>query len=127
MVDYDDMTSYGNSRLHIPPLRCADGPHGVRWGEGSTAFPVPLAIAASWNPSLMYDMGVYMARELKATVEMSAWVLVLIYVGIREPAGAMKVMGEDPYLVGKMATAAVKLQSEKVVSTPKHYACIILR
>ena len=124
MVDYDDMTSYGNSRLHIPPLRCADGPHGVRWGEGSTAFPVPLAIAASWNPSLMYDMGVYMARELKGhgrDVSLGPCLNIC-----RDPRAGRSYegYGEDPYLVGKMATAAVKgLQSEKVVSTPKHYAC----
>jgi beta-glucosidase len=124
IVDFDDMTSYDNVRLHIPPLRCADGPHGVRWGEGSTAFPVPLAIAASWNPSLMYDMGVYMARELKGhgrDVSLGPCLNIC-----RDPRAGRSYegYGEDPYLVGKMATAAVKgLQSEKVISTPKHYAC----
>jgi beta-glucosidase len=124
IVDFDDMTSYDNIRLHIPPLRCADGPHGVRWGEGSTAFPVPLAIAASWNPSLMYDMGVYMARELKGhgrDVSLGPCLNIC-----RDPRAGRSYegYGEDPYLVGKMATAAVKgLQSEKVISTPKHYAC----
>jgi beta-glucosidase len=124
IVGYDDMTSYGNFRLKIPPLKCADGPHGVRWGEGSTAFPVPIAIAASWNPSLMYEMGIYMAKELKGhgrDVSLGPCLNIC-----RDPRAGRSYegYGEDPYLVGKMATAAVKgLQSEKVISTPKHYAC----
>jgi beta-glucosidase len=124
IVDYDDMTSYGNFRLKIPTLKCADGPHGVRWGEGSTAFPVPIAIAASWNPSLSYDMGVYIAKELKGhgrDVSLGPCLNIC-----RDPRAGRSYegYGEDPYLVGKMATAAVKgLQSEKAISTPKHYAC----
>ena len=124
ILDYDDMTSYGNVRLNIPPLKCADGPHGVRWGEGSSAFPAPIAIAASWNPSLMYEMGVYIARELKGH---GRDVILGPCLNIcRDPRAGRSYegYGEDPYLVGKMAVAAVKgLQSEKVISTPKHYTC----
>ena len=63
--DCDKMASNSNSRLGIPSLQCADGPHGVRWGK-ATAFPVSIAIASSWEPELMERVGIAIAKEMKA-------------------------------------------------------------
>ena len=43
----------------------ADGPHGVRDGQ-ATAFPVGIAMAASWDTSLARRIGVAMGKEFRA-------------------------------------------------------------
>jgi len=53
-----------NSRLGIPELRMSDGPVGVRWNE-STAFPAGIAMAATWNPEKIYEVGRAIGREVK--------------------------------------------------------------
>jgi len=41
-----------------------DGPLGVRWGK-STAFPSGICLAATWNPTLAYNVGAAIGREVK--------------------------------------------------------------
>ena len=45
-----------NARLHIPGFIMSDGPHGVRDGM-ATAFPVGMAMAATWDPALTKEIG----------------------------------------------------------------------
>ena len=109
-------------RLGIPVLRMTDGPNGVRWGQ-STAFPVGVCIAATWDTSLVYELGQALARETKAN---GRNVLLGPCVNIhRDPhAGRnFESYGEDPYLAARTAVAWVKgLQSEQVIATTKHFA-----
>jgi len=65
------MESQANERLGIPAIKMADGPMGVRAWTGnsavtnaanavritSTAFPVGLAMAATWDPDLLAQQG----------------------------------------------------------------------
>jgi beta-glucosidase len=51
-------------RLDVPELRMTDGPVGARWDK-STAFPVSIAMAATWNPSLVKGIGSAIGRETK--------------------------------------------------------------
>ena len=46
-------------RLGIPSLSVTDGPTGVRSNEGrpATIFPVGIAMAATWNPELAFEVG----------------------------------------------------------------------
>ena len=108
-------------RLGIPAFRMTDGPNGVRWGK-STAFPVGVCIAATWDPALVYQLGQALGRETKAQ---GRNVLLGPCVNIhRDPhAGRnFESFGEDPFLSGQMAMAYVKgVQSEKVVATTKHF------
>ena len=121
-----DTTSFDSkplSRLGIPALRMTDGPNGVRWGK-STAFPVGVCIAATWDTDLVYELGQALGRETKARERN---VLLGPCVNIHRDAHAgrnFESYGEDPYLAGRIAVAWVKgLQSEKVVATTKHFAC----
>src|SRR5438094_9126665 len=49
----DNMWMHGAAELGMPTIKLSDGPTGVRvWGP-STAYPVGIALAASWNPDLI--------------------------------------------------------------------------
>ncbi len=110
-------------RLGIPPLNMTDGPVGVRWKE-SSAFPVSIMMAASWDPALIQQLGKDLGQEAKAK---GRHMLLGPCVNIhRQPFGGrnFESFGEDPYLAARMATAYVRgVQEEKVVATTKHYAC----
>ena len=64
----------GVERLGIPEIMVTDGPHGLRKAapEGdfklensipATCFPPAVTSACSWNPELLYEMGVALAEE----------------------------------------------------------------
>ena len=59
-------------RLGLPKLRVTDGPNGARGGGSlvggvkSAAFPVGIAIGASWNPELAREIGAALAQEVKS-------------------------------------------------------------
>jgi beta-glucosidase len=114
----------GISRLGIPGLAMADSSGGVNVANSnSTALPAPVALAASWDPTLANSYGARIATELR----------VLGYgeglgggVNLtREPRDGrtFEYMGEDPVLTGTMSAArSTGTQSEKVIATIKHYA-----
>lgn len=110
-----------NKRLSIPALKMSDGPAGVRWGK-STAFPAPVAMAATWDPALIEKIGGAMAEELRAK---GRNVLLAPCVNIhRIPLGGrnFESYGEDPFLAGKIAEGFIRgLQGKKVIACVKHY------
>lgn len=110
-------------RLGIPAMNMTDGPVGVRW-DRSTAFPVGIAMAATWDTALIRKVGWALAREAKAKKRN---VLLGPCVNIaRVPQGGrnFESFGEDPYLTSRITVAYVNgVQSEHVIATTKHYAC----
>lgn len=110
------------ARLGIPELRMTDGPVGVRWGE-STAFPVSIAMAATWNPQLTNGIGSAIGRETKGHAR---HVILGPCVNIaRLPMGGrnFESFGEDPFLATRMAVQYIKgVQKENVAATVKHFA-----
>ena len=56
-------TSNGIERLGIPTVYYSDGPMGVRSGQG-TAFPAPIALAATWDPDIAQRYGAAVATVL---------------------------------------------------------------
>ena len=110
-------------RLGIPALRMTDGPNGVRWGK-STAFPVGVCLASTWDTSLVYQMAQALGRETKAQ---GRNVLLGPCVNIhRDPRAGrnFESYGEDPYLAARTAVSYIKgLQSENIIATVKHFAC----
>src|SRR5215831_17356495 len=52
-------------RLGIPALHMTDGPAGVRSGQ-STSFPSGVALAATFDPDIVYRVGQAIAQEAKA-------------------------------------------------------------
>jgi beta-glucosidase len=110
-------------RLGIPALKMVDGPAGVRMGQ-ATAFPAPVALAATWNTELAESVGRAIAQETKAK---GGNVLLAPCVNIhRTPFGGrnFESFGEDPYLASRLAVAYVRgVQGARVIATVKHFAC----
>ncbi|WP_254271570.1 glycoside hydrolase family 3 C-terminal domain-containing protein [Haloarcula marina] len=112
----------GVERLDVPGMGMADGPTGARLGDPTTAFPHPIAVAATFDPELPARQGEAIAREVK-----DGDVQILLGPSMdtfRVPLHARggETYGEDPYLSAQMAreyTSAV--QSEGVVATLKHF------
>ena len=91
------------SRLKIPLLIGYDVIHGFR-----TVFPVPLAMAASWDPALVERAQTIAAREARAVG--IRWTFAPM-VDIARDARWGRIVegaGEDPYLGSKMSAAQVR-------------------
>ncbi|NKE37064.1 glycosyl hydrolase [Natronococcus sp. JC468] len=113
----------GVDRLGIPPLRMADGPLGVRIpNESATAFPAPMALAATFDADLASEHGEALGRETRGKGQD-----VLLAPGanlVRVPHNGrnFEYFAEDPVLSASLAGAVVAgIQSQDVVATPKHY------
>jgi len=111
------------SRLRIPIVFGLDVIHGFR-----TTFPVPLALASTWDPSLVEQTARIAAREASATgVRWTFSPMVDIARDARW--GRMtEGAGEDPYLGSVMAVAYVRGYQgtrldapDSVAATAKHY------
>jgi beta-glucosidase len=111
------------SRLHIPILFAYDVIHGYR-----TVFPVPLAMAASWDPSVEEQAQRYAGQDaLAAGIRWTFTPMVDIARDSRW--GRMtEGAGEDPYLGAAMARAQVRgfqgetIGQESVLACVKHFA-----
>jgi beta-glucosidase len=105
------------SRLHIPLLFGQDVIHGHR-----TTFPIPLAIAASWDPSAAELVARTGATEARA--DGIAWVFSPMVDIARDPRWGRIVesSGEDPYLCSVMARAWVKGYQQDDLSKPDSVA-----
>jgi beta-glucosidase len=91
------------SRLKIPLLFGFDVIHGFR-----TVFPVPLAMASSWDPALVERAQTIAAREARAAGV--RWTFAPMVDIARDPRWGRIVegAGEDPYLGAKMSAAQVR-------------------
>ena len=116
-------------RLGIPSIKVSDGPNGVRgeaWAgdQTSACFPVGVALAATWNPDLMHEVGVALGVE---AYDKDVQVLLAPTVNIhRSPLAGrnFETYSEDPYLSARIAIAYIKgLQSQNVGASIKHYVC----
>jgi beta-glucosidase len=119
----------GVPRLGVPALQESDAslgvtnPLGVRPGDGATALPSGLAQAATFNTRLIYEGGAVVGREARAkgfNVQLAGGVNLA-----RDPRNGrnFEYLGEDPWLAGSLAGAAIKgIQDQGVVSTIKHFA-----
>ncbi|WP_066413720.1 beta-glucosidase [Halorubrum aethiopicum] len=113
----------GVDRLEVPPLTLVDGPLGVRIpGESATAFPAPIALAATFDADLAREHGAALGRETRA-----AGADALLAPGtnlIRVPQGGrnFEYFAEDPVLSAATAAGVVEgIESADVIATPKHY------
>lgn len=105
----------------IPLLFGFDVIHGLR-----TIFPVPIALAASWDMETIEATQAVAAREARSVgIHWSFAPMVDI---ARDPRWGRIVegAGEDPYLGSRAAAAAVRgfqgrLGNENVLSGPKHF------
>jgi beta-glucosidase len=133
-ADYWSTASFPAAGLRS--LRLADGPHGLRiqddenpdhLGLGrslpATCFPPAVALASSWDPALVREVGQALGREAR-----SHGVDVVLGPGMnikRSPLCGrnFEYFSEDPLLSGLLAAAMVDgLQSEGVAACLKHFA-----
>jgi beta-glucosidase len=113
-----------HSRLHIPILFAYDTIHGYR-----TIFPIPLATASSFDPTVASDDHRIGAFE-SAAVGIKQIYSPMVDVSHEPRWGRISEGGgEDPYLGSVMAAARVKAAQgsdysapDKVVTSVKHYA-----
>jgi beta-glucosidase len=119
----------------IPGVTLEDGPHGVRHQTGhadhlgispsepATCFPPATALAQTWDPTLIEQVGEALAAEAR-----HYGVDVLLGPGVnikRDPRCGrnFEYFSEDPYLSGRLATSWVHgLQGGGVGASLKHFA-----
>jgi beta-glucosidase len=117
------------TRLGIPLLLADDGIHGHSFWAGATIFPTQLAMACSWDLSLLEEAARVTAREMRATGVRWTFSPVLCLARDLRWGRVGETFGEDPFLVGELASAMVRGYQGKglgdpdaVLATAKHYA-----
>ncbi len=103
------------TRLKIPLLFGLDVIHGFR-----TIFPMPLALAASWDPALVERVQSVAAKEARAAG--IAWTFAPMLDIARDPRWGRLIEGpgEDPYLGAAFARAQVRGFQGDDLSSPEH-------
>jgi beta-glucosidase len=118
-----------NTRLGIPALTHEEALHGLVAPRG-TNFPIPIALASTWDPALLEKvMGV---AALEARARGTHLVLSPVLDLARDPRWGRteETYGEDPFLVARLGVAAIRgyqgtsqaLARDKVFATAKHFA-----
>jgi beta-glucosidase len=118
-----------HTRLGIPVMTHEEALHGLAAPQ-ATNFPVPIALASTWNPELLER--VMSAAALEARARGTHQVLSPVLDLARDPRWGRteETYGEDPYLVARLGVAAVRgyqgrserLAPDKVFATVKHFA-----
>lgn len=112
------------NRHGIPVMFGFDVIHGLR-----TIFPVPIAMAASWDPEAIEQGQAVAAREARAVG--IHWAFAPMVDIARDPRWGRIVegAGEDPYLASAVAIAQVRgFQGDapgspgRIIAGPKHFA-----
>ena len=109
--------------VNYPQLCLQDGPLGIRFGTGTTAFTPGIQAASTWDIELMRQRGAYLGAEAKGCG---------VHVLLGPAAGALgkiphggrnwEGFGVDPYLAGiAMAETIEGIQSSGVQACAKHY------
>ncbi|MHA7179926.1 beta-glucosidase [Arthrobacter sp. MDB2-24] len=128
----DPATTSFSGVAYEPQLPCTprvvytDGPDGVRFTQGVTAFPAPIALGASWNRDLVYEKSAAQGSEA-----FDKGKNVVLGPGIasgRTPLSGRtaEYFGEDSLLSGSLAGAAIRGIEEgnpgkPVLSNVKHF------
>ena len=112
------------TRLGIPVMSHEECLNGLL-AQGATLFPAALAYGASFNPGLVERVGKAIGEEARAVGAVQVLAPVLDVARDARWGRTEETFGEDPYLVGLMATGYVRgIQGDKrdLLATLKHYA-----
>lgn len=118
----NDFYTQAIQRLGIPQFRMSDGPLGVHDYGATTAYPAPIALAASWDAELARRVGESMGKDARAR-----GVHFILAPGLniyRAPMNGrnFEYLGEDPYLASRFVVALIEgIQSQGVIATAKHF------
>lgn len=116
------------TRLSIPLIFGIDAVHGHCFHDGATVFPSQLAMSCSWNPELVEEVARITAREVIYTG--FHWTFSPVLCIGRDPRWGRinETFGEDPFLIGVLASAMVRgyqgnslSDPESILACPKHF------
>ncbi|MFI1239824.1 beta-glucosidase H [Nocardia salmonicida] len=117
----------GDPAIGLAQMPVSDGPSGVRgenWDERdpSVSLPSGTAIAATWDPDLLTEIGALIAAEARRK---DVYAVLGPTMNLhRSPLGGrhFECFSEDPLLTAEMAAAYVRsVQAHGVSACPKHY------
>jgi beta-glucosidase len=120
-INEDTRKSIAANRWGIPVLQNGEALHGAQWGN-ATCFPQSIAMAATFDDSLYFNVGKVVAEELRAVGVRQVFAPVINI--SRDPRWGRteETYGEDVYLTSRMGVAYVKaLEQGGVIATLKHY------
>ncbi len=116
------------TRLGIPAIIHEESLHGQQ-AKNATHFPSQLALSSSWNEALFAEIYAAVAKEVRSRGGQQ--VLAPVVDIARDPRWGRteETLGEDPYLVARLATAAIKayqgpgpqIGKDNVAATIKHF------
>jgi beta-glucosidase len=116
-------------RLGIPALTMTDGPAGIRIpyqrvnGGRATQLPAPIALAASWDPTLAEAQGDLLGAEAFATGHNVLLGPTLDLARTPLAGRVFEGFGEDPLLGARLAVPFVRgIQQHPVMADAKHFA-----
>ena len=99
-----------------------DGPAGVRFSTGTQSWQASINTAATFNKTLMYEVGKAQGKEFRNKgINVALGPAMNIQ---RNPQGGRiwECYGDDPFLSGVAATQIIKgIQSNGVIACAKHY------
>ncbi|MCW4385201.1 glycoside hydrolase family 3 C-terminal domain-containing protein [Salinibacterium sp. SYSU T00001] len=109
------------SRLGIPAIAHEECLAGfAAWG--ATAYPVPLSWGATFDPDLVHRMARRIGEDMRSVGVHQGLAPVLDVVRDARWGRVEETIGEDPHLVGTIATSYVQgLESAGIVATLKHF------
>lgn len=117
------------TRLRIPLIVAEDCIHGHSFWEGATIYPTQLGMAATWDPELVERVARATAVEVAATGIHWTFSPVLCIARDLRWGRTGETFGEDPFLIGELASAMVRgyqgdgLSDETaILATAKHFA-----
>ncbi|KQM16248.1 beta-D-glucosideglucohydrolase [Plantibacter sp. Leaf1] len=117
------------TRLQIPLIVGEDCIHGHSFHLGATIFPTQLAMAASWDAGLLERVARATAVEVAATGVHWTFSPVLCIARDLRWGRVGETFGEDPFLIGELASAMVRgyqgdglTDPTAILATAKHFA-----
>lgn len=117
------------TRLRIPLLVAEDCIHGHSFWQGATIYPTQLGMAATWDPSLVERVARATAAEVAATGIHWTFSPVLCIARDLRWGRVNETFGEDPFLIGELASAMVRGYQgtglddpHAILATAKHFA-----
>ncbi|WP_115787194.1 beta-glucosidase [Arthrobacter silvisoli] len=111
-----------SSRLGIPAIAHEECLTGLA-AYGATAFPTPLAWAATFDEELVREMAEAIGSDMRALGIHQGLAPVVDVVKDYRWGRVEETLGEDPYVVSQLGAAYVAgLESTGIISTLKHFA-----